>query len=285
MNDNNNIIGADISDEQNRKSGWSIASFILSAFPIAILLMGFLFCLIASGMGLGAIWWLFIALIWIMVPVTIIANIVSVILGVKGLKIKKTIFAWAGIIVVLIEIIAVILIYGIVTLVNMPEENARKQEILQLQKEISNYETYTDLTSFGLGLYKLKNEGDEYLWDITKPEDTVINYEGVEMVYKGYNNRKDHEGFDNAWGNSNEGKDVEYDVYFYDNTYIIVTPLWDKPGTLYYWGYIYLCKDINKNVDLFDVGILDPKVVEKLHELPGEKYSRKKLTEKLGKTF
>lgn len=243
MNDNNEITGVDMSDEKNRKGGYSIASFILSAFPIAILLIGFLFCLIVSGGGVsdndgGVIWWVFVVLIWIMAPVTIIANIVSVILGVKGLKIKNTVFAWAGIIVVLIEIFVVILIYGIVTLVNMPEENARKQEILQLQKEISNYETYADLTSFGLGLYKLKNEGDEYLWDITKPEDTVINYEGVEMVYEGYNNRKDDEGFDNAWGNSNEGKDVEYDVYFYNNTYIIVTPLWDKPGTLYYWGYI-----------------------------------------------
>lgn len=78
---------------------------------------------------------------------------------------------------------------------------------------------------------------------------------------------------------------MQYDIYFYDDTYIIVTPLWDKSGTLSYWGFIYLCKDIGKDVDLFDVGIIDPKVIEKFYELPREKYSRKELTEKLGKTY
>ena len=176
-------------------------------------------------------------------------------------------------------------LWGINEIIDIPSNIARNQEIAQLQEEISNYETYADLTPFGLGIYKLKNEGNRYLWDITKPEDHVIEYEGVAMVYEHHFNRRDEESWDNSWGNSNAGKDILYDVYFYEDTYIIVTPLWEKPGTLYYWGYIYLCKDIAKDADLFDIGILDPKVVEEFHELPGEKLSRKELSEKLGKTF
>ncbi len=176
-------------------------------------------------------------------------------------------------------------LFGIKGIINIPANIAKKQEILQFQEEILSYETYADLTPFGFGIYKLKSKGDKYLWDITKPEDHVIESDGVKMVYEYHFNRKVNESWDNAWGNSNMGKDVLYDVYFYDGTYIIVTPLWDKPGTMYYWGYIYLCKDINKNADLFDVGILDPEVVEKLRKLPGETLSRKELSEKLGKAF
>jgi len=176
-------------------------------------------------------------------------------------------------------------LWGIKEIIDIPANVAKKQEIIQLQGEISSYETYADLTPFGLGHYKLKKEGDEYLWDITKPEDYIINYDGVNMVFENHYNRKDDESFDIAWGNSNKGKDVLYDVYLYEGTYIIVTPLWEKPGYNYYWGSIYLCKDINKDVDLFEIGILDPKVVEKLRELPGEKLSRKELAVRLGKVF
>ncbi len=170
-------------------------------------------------------------------------------------------------------------------IINIPANIIRNQEILKLQEEISYYETYADLTKFGFGIYKLKNKGDKYLWDITKPEDYVSEYDGVDMVYEHHYNRKDDESWDNTWENSNEGKDVLYDVYFYEGTYIIVTPLWDQPGNLYYWGYIYLCKDIQKDSDLFDIGILDPKLVENFRELPVQKISRKELSEKLGKVI
>jgi hypothetical protein len=46
-----------------------------------------------------------------------------------------------------------------------------------------------------------------------------------------------------------------------------------------------MCKEIDKDVDLFDVGILDPAVVEKIKELPGEQVSRRELAERLGKAF
>lgn len=175
--------------------------------------------------------------------------------------------------------------FGITEIANIPAKNAEKQVVLQFQKEISNSETFTDLTPFGLGVYKLRNKGDKYLWDITKPEATAITYDGVKMVYDNLINRKDDETWDNTWGNSNKGKDVQYDVLFYKETYIIITPLWDKPGTLHYWGSIYLCKNLDKDSDLFEMGILDPKVVDKLRELPGQKLSRKELSEKLGKTM
>lgn len=174
---------------------------------------------------------------------------------------------------------------GIMKIANLPAEIEKKQEILQTQEEISNLETYADLTPFGLGIYKLRNEGDKYLWDITKPEDHVIDYDGISMVYDSLINRRYDKTWDNSYDNSNKGKDVLYDVLFYNGTYIIITPLWDKPGTLYYWGYIYLCKDISKDADLFELGITDPKIVEKLKELPVEKLSRKELAEKLGKTM
>lgn len=174
---------------------------------------------------------------------------------------------------------------AITEIANIPAKNAEKQVDLQFEKEISNSETFADLTPFGLGIYKLQNKGDKYLWDITKPEATVITYDGVRMVYDNLINRKDDETWDNTWGNSNKGKDVQYDVLFYKGTYIIVTPLRDKPGTLYYWGNIYLCKGLDKDSDLFEMGIIDPKVVDKLRELPGQKLSRKELAEKLHKTM
>jgi len=268
-------------------SGYSIASFFLSASPLAIVLMGFLFYLLVSGGStsendMGAVWWFFIFLIWIIVPIALIANILSIIFGIKGLKIKKTIFAWAGIAIVILEILTPIAVIGTIV---VPATIARNQEISQLQKEIKNYETYADLTAFGLGIYKLKDTGDRHLWDITKPEKIVINYDGVDMVFDVHYNRKDDTTWDNAWGSSNEGIDVTCDVILYQGTYIIIPPLWEQHGVLYYWGYIYLCKDINENADLFDIGILDKNVVNKLLQLPGEKMSRKELSEKLGKTF
>ncbi len=176
-------------------------------------------------------------------------------------------------------------LWGVKVIVDIPKNIARNKEIVQLQDKISSYETYADLTSFDLGLYKLQNKSDKYLWDITKPKDYVIDYDGVDMVFENHYNCKDNESWDDSWGNSNKGKDVIYDVYFHEGTFIIVTPLWEKPGTLYYWGYIYLCKNIVKNADMFAIGVTDPAVVGKLRKLPGEKLTRKELSEKLGKIF
>ena len=174
---------------------------------------------------------------------------------------------------------------GVMEMINIPEKNARNQEIVQMREEIRNFETFADLTPFGLGIYKLRHEGDGRLWDITQLPRTVITMDGVDLVFESHFNRRDDETWDNTWGNSNVGKDVLYDIYFYEGTYLIVTPLWERPGALYYWGYIYLCKNIDKDVDLFDIGIPYPEVVEKLQVLPGEKVSRKELAVKLGKAY
>ena len=174
---------------------------------------------------------------------------------------------------------------GITEIINMPAKNAIKREILKFQEEVLGYETYADLTPFGLGIYKLHQKGDIYLWDVTKPKDHVIHSNGFYLVFEHHLNRKNNESWDDSWGNSNRGKDVMYDVFYYNGTYLIVTPIWERHGTLYYWGYIYLCKEIDENADLFDIGILDPDVVESLKELPGEKLSRKELAEKLNKAY
>jgi len=103
-------------DDKKRKRGYSIASFVLSTGPLAVLLIVFVFCLLVSLVIPDAgsvIWWLLIAALPILVPVAVITNMLSIIFGVKGLKGKKTAFAWAGIIIVSIEVLAGLVIWGI----------------------------------------------------------------------------------------------------------------------------------------------------------------------------
>jgi len=112
----NNLPIVNVLEDKNKKSGFSKASFILSVAPIAFLLLVFIISFIFSGGGAadndrGAIWWLFIAAIFIFIPVAAVANILSVIFGIKGLIYKKTVFAWAGIVVVILEVLAVILFW------------------------------------------------------------------------------------------------------------------------------------------------------------------------------
>ena len=101
--------------DDNKKNGYSKASFILSAAPIAILLIIFLFCLfitvIVPGGG-SVIWWLLIGTITILGPVAIITNILSIIFGVIGLrKGKRTVFAWGGIMIVLLDVLVALVIW------------------------------------------------------------------------------------------------------------------------------------------------------------------------------
>ena len=69
-------------------------SFILAIAPMIVLFIGFLFCLIGSGGGNsdndgGAIWWLFVFLIWILIPTTFFTSVSSIYLGIKSLKQNK----------------------------------------------------------------------------------------------------------------------------------------------------------------------------------------------------
>ena len=105
--------GVNEMNNTSQKSGYSVASLISSSAPIAILIIGFLVCLALSGGKIsdndsGAAWWYFIALIMVFVPMALIGNILSIIFGVMGLKRKRTLFAWAGIIVVLLEVLAAV---------------------------------------------------------------------------------------------------------------------------------------------------------------------------------
>ncbi len=171
---------------------------------------------------------------------------------------------------------------GIFWVLEIPERYEEKQEIALQKEQILESETYADLTGFGLGEYKLVNKGDEYLWDITKPKDFIgSSDDGKYIIYEYAINRVEYEW----WGSSDESSDTIYDVVFYDETYIIIPPIWEKSGTSYYWDLIYLCKDINPEEDLFEIGILEPEVVDRLLELPSEQYTRKELSEMLGKDF
>lgn len=106
-----------IDKENNRRSVYSIVSFILSVVPMAVLLIVFILCLIVSGgksgdNDAGAVWWVFIVMIWIFVPVAPIISIPSVIFGVMGLKGKKKAYARLGIIFASLNILIVLFIYG-----------------------------------------------------------------------------------------------------------------------------------------------------------------------------
>jgi len=112
----NNLSTVYVVEDKNKKSGFSKASFILSVAPIAFLLIVFIISFIISGGGAsdndrGAIWWLFIAAIFIFIPVAGVANILSVIFGIKGLRNKKTVFAWAGIAIVSLEVLALFVLW------------------------------------------------------------------------------------------------------------------------------------------------------------------------------
>ena len=174
---------------------------------------------------------------------------------------------------------------GAIEIINMPEKNARNHEILLLREEISNFETFADLTPFGLGVYKLRYEGDRNLWDITQLPPTVIIYDGVDLVFKSHINRRGDETWDNVWNNSNVGINVMYEIFFYEGTYIIITPLRERAHVMWGWGLIYLCKELKADVDLFMVAIPNLEVVEKLRELPVEQISRRELAAKLGKVY
>ena len=133
----------------NIRKSYLRASFVLAAVPLAVLICVFVFCLVLSGghssdNDEGAIWWLLIGAAGIFVPVAIVTGILSVIFGVKGLKgIKglrengefkgvqglygtyrpqwlyepyerrgsETVFAWAGIAIVALEILAGLIVW------------------------------------------------------------------------------------------------------------------------------------------------------------------------------
>jgi hypothetical protein len=286
--------GKQVDDKQKQKKPdtmvYSTLSFLAAIVPIGMLVVVFLFCLgftliDTTNYTRGTVWWLMVATLWFMILFAPFMDIIALIFGIKGFKRTKSLFAWAGTLVVILEIVAIVVTACIANIISTQEKMARQQEITRIQEEIQSYETYVDLTPFGLGKYKLEHEGDKYLWDVTKPEDTVFtSYIGdnvYTLVYEYRENRRE----DLNWDYQNKGSNVMCDVYFYEETYIIIPPLLEEQGDSYYWGYIYLCKDIASDADLFDIGIIDPAMVEPFRDLPVEKISRRELSDMLGKEF
>ena len=168
--------------------------------------------------------------------------------------------------------------FGAIFIMDIPAQNARRQEVAQFREDILNSEIYADLTRFGLGIYKLKNEGDRLLWDITQPGHGLTSHLGLDgtpgrtpNVFRTHENRR----ADRTWNDINRGKDIVYNVYLYEGTYIIMLPA-DS-------NLIYLTKDISENVDIFRVFVGDPEVMENLRGLPGKEIPRREMVERLGK--
>ena len=161
--------------------------------------------------------------------------------------------------------------FGGQALLNMPDTIARNQDAAAFRETILTAETYADLTPFGFGNYKRVNADDYYLWDITMPKDYPDSYKGVYLVYERFE-------IQTTFDYGNRAKDIMYDVYFYEGTYIITIPASEK--------ILYLCKEISRDAELFRVAVYNQLVsvnTEKLRELPSERYSRKELIDMLGK--
>lgn len=93
---------------KNKRNEYSTVSLITAVTPLIILLVVYLYCLILSSFNLaseddGEIWWIFLGTLLRMAGVIFYGNIASVLLGIKGLKTQKTLFAWSGILIVLFE--------------------------------------------------------------------------------------------------------------------------------------------------------------------------------------
>jgi len=166
--------------------------------------------------------------------------------------------------------------FGLQNISSLPGFIAKEQEASLFKEEIINSETYADLSAFGLGVYKRINEGDERIWDITQP----INFpsrisNGTIIVYASYSVSEDRSSLTVG---SDKGKDLMYDVCLYEGIYIII-PLSDSG-----FNYFYLCKGLDKDSELFYLSgnKISSKAMEELRKLPGKRYSRKEIAEKLG---
>ena len=123
MDNNNKQSIINESKDNKRKNGFSTASFVLAVAPIAILLIVLGAYRIIDKIGLDdpkltVAGWLIFLLVWTLPVAAIISGILSVIFGVVGLKKKKTVFAWAGIIIVSLEALYVLWI-GILQVLNI----------------------------------------------------------------------------------------------------------------------------------------------------------------------
>lgn len=88
-------------------------SFILSMIPIAALVEAFLFCFISSGGSLseaggGAVWWLFIIFLWLLVPTATVLGVISLIFGIISLKAQKSKLSYISICIAVLDILGVV---------------------------------------------------------------------------------------------------------------------------------------------------------------------------------
>ena len=109
MDAQNDQSAIDIPQKGGKVSGFSIASFVLAVAPIAYLVIGWSVLSIvdrgAPANGGEVIFWLYIILILLF---TMAANVLSIIFGIIGIIRKRIGFAWAGIVVISLEVLALV---------------------------------------------------------------------------------------------------------------------------------------------------------------------------------
>ncbi|MCL1803320.1 MAG: hypothetical protein FWG30_06715 [Eubacteriaceae bacterium] len=93
---------------------YSKLSLAFSASPLALWLAVFIFCLVFSGGKLsdndsGAIWWLFFAATSLFIFVAPFTSVLSAVFGIIGIIRSNTQYAWAGIIVAIVDVAAILL--------------------------------------------------------------------------------------------------------------------------------------------------------------------------------
>jgi len=115
--DYNNLSMNNEFENAGKKSGFSTASLIIAVLPLWILLLIVLFCCIILYSGVlptdyADVVFIPIFMVMILIPVSIFTNLLSVILGIIGLlKSKKTVFAWAGIVIAVLELLTVLWLF------------------------------------------------------------------------------------------------------------------------------------------------------------------------------
>ena len=97
-------------------NAYTMASIVLAIIPIVILVVGFLFCFVVSGgetsdNDRGAVWWVFVVLLWILIPLTLIMNVLSIIFGIKGLERENVFLGWLGILIISLELFVCLMIF------------------------------------------------------------------------------------------------------------------------------------------------------------------------------
>jgi hypothetical protein len=157
----------------------------------------------------------------------------------------------------LVHIVAFLLFYSVELIPYTLERNIANQEIAQRQEEILNLESWANLTSLGLGHYKLEkpeNASSAVLWDVTQPTRS-----GNTILVFGHAS-----DFSFRW------EEIRlFDIHLYEDIYISVNPeefsLSTDESPFF---HVYLSKEFNEDANFFLVIVNSEETIGKLKNLP-----------------